>query len=124
MRMKNQLNLDLKNSINKTDRRVIENQLRILENYLSVKCAEINKNLVLKYCEELDSQKGVFSQHGLWKLKAKLCKTSVDPPMAKIDTNGLIVTAPNLLRDLYLRTYCDRLRNRVIKKKNMKIYSK
>ena len=35
--------------------------------------------------------------------------------MAKIDTNGLIVTAPNLLRDLYLHTYCDRLRHRVIK---------
>ena len=37
MRMKTQLKLDLKNTINKTDRMLIENQLRILENYLSVK---------------------------------------------------------------------------------------
>ena len=89
----------------------IRNQIKILENYLSVKCAESNKKLVNNYCDELNSPSGVFSQHGLWKLKSKLCKRR----MAKVDSNGLVITAPNLLKDLYLRTYQDRLSHRVIK---------
>ena len=36
--------------------------------------------------------------------------------MAKIDEEGMIATAPNLLRDLYLRTFKQRLRQRQMKK--------
>ena len=94
---------------------MIGNQLKVIENYLSLKCAENNKDLVTKYVEELNSSKGKFSQHGLWKLKSKLCRKSVDPPMAKLDTSGQFITSPNLLKDLYLRTYQDRLSHRVMK---------
>ena len=68
-----------------------------------------------EYAQELNSEKATFSQHGLWKLKSKLCQKSFDPPMAKMDANGQIITSPNLLKDLYLETYSDRLSHRVMK---------
>ena len=34
--------------------------------------------------------------------------------MGKVDNNGTLVTAPNLLKDLYLKMYTHRLRNREI----------
>jgi hypothetical protein len=70
---------------------------------------------VNEYAQELSSEKATFSQHGLWKLKSKLCQKSGDPPMAKMDENGQIITSPSLLRDLYLQTYSDRLSHRVMK---------
>ena len=39
----------------------------------------------------------------------------MDPPMAKVDASGQIIPSPNLLKDLYLRTYQDRLSHRVMK---------
>ena len=115
MKLKTQLKIDVKNTENGIERNAIENQIRILENYLSLKCSEKNKDLVKGYSEQLNSQNGTFSQHGLWTLKSKLCQKSMDPPMAKVDSNGQLITAPNLLKDLYLRTYCERLSHRVIK---------
>ena len=35
--------------------------------------------------------------------------------MAKVDASGQIIPSPNLLKDLYLRTYQDRLSHRVMK---------
>ena len=100
MEMKTQLKICLKNTDNQSEKDLMENQLKVIDNYLSLKCAENNKDLVTKYVEELNSSKGTFSQHGLWKLKSKLCKKSVDPPMAKLDESGQLITSPNLLKDL------------------------
>ena len=115
MKIKTQLKIDLNNTENNIEKRMITNQLRILENYLSLKCAEKNKNLVKGYSDELESQNGKFSQHGLWILKSKLCQKSMDPPMAKVDSSGQLITSPNLLKDLYLRTYSERLSHRLMK---------
>ena len=38
----------------------------------------------------------------------------MDPPMAKLDAQGNLITAPNALKDLYLQTYVDRLKHRPI----------
>ena len=85
MEMKTHLKLSLKNTADPGEKNIIENQLKVLEHYLSLKCAEKNKNLVDNYVQELNTEKGTFSQHGLWKLKSKLCQKSVDPPMAKVE---------------------------------------
>ena len=42
--------------------------------------------------------------------------------MAKKDENGLLITSPNLLKDLYLRTYKFRLRERTMKPELMDIF--
>ena len=66
MEMKTQLKIVLKNTEDRAKKCLIENQLKIVENYLSMKCAEKNKILVDGYLEELDHSKGGFSQQGLW----------------------------------------------------------
>ena len=42
--------------------------------------------------------------------------------MAKRDSNGNLITAPNLLKKLYLQTYKDRLRNRAMKSELTDVY--
>ena len=122
MEIKTQLTIKLRNTDDDYEISEIKSQIKILDNYLSVKCAEKNKQLVREYSDELVSLKGTFSQHGLWKLKSKLCHKSMDPPIAKVDSNGQFITSPNLLKDLYLRTYCERLRHREMLSKYEDVY--
>ena len=49
------------------------------------------------------------------RVKQKLIPKSRDPPTAKRDESGNIITSPNLLKKLYLDTYVHRLRHRKIK---------
>ena len=100
MELKTQLKIKLRNTDDDYEISEIESQIRIQDNHLSLKCAEKNKQLVSEYSQELVSLKGTFSQHGLWKLKSKLCRKSMDPHMAKIDSTGQFITSPNLLKDL------------------------
>ena len=51
---------------------------------MSLKCAEKNRDLVNKHLEDLDNEKGSFSQQGM----SKLCQKDLDPPMYKLDSNG------------------------------------
>ena len=63
----------------------------------------------------MENPDGNFCQLNLWKLKKKICPGPCDPPMGKKDENGNLITAPRLLKDLYLRTYQSRLENRLMK---------
>ena len=65
---------------------------------------------------------GEFSNLGFWKLKRKLCPPIGDPPMAKKDKIGNIITAPECLKNLYVDTYRNRLKNREMKEDLMNIY--
>ena len=69
-----------------------------------------------KYLKNLEAENGGFSQCGMWNLKAKLCPRPIDPPTAKKDKNGKLVTNPEKLLDLYLETYKERLSHRKMKK--------
>ena len=50
----------------------------------------------------------------MWKLKNQLMPKEMDPSMAKVDNLGNLITAPEALKNLYLKTYVDRLRHREI----------
>ena len=74
-----------------------------------------NAHLVQEYVKSLIIN-GKFSHTSMWRLRKKLHPTKqTDPPMAKHDTKGNLVTTPSLLRTLYLKTYTDRLRHREIR---------
>ena len=83
MEMKVQLKIKLKNTEVKSEIDEIQNQIRIIDNFLSLKCFERNKNFVNEYAQELNSEKATFSQHGLWKLKSKLCQFFLTPQWPK-----------------------------------------
>ena len=51
----------------------------------------------------------------MWKVRRKLCLRQKDPPTAKKDEMGNLITAPTALKNLYLQTYKKRLEHRKIK---------
>ena len=84
-----------------------------LDSIIEKECSDKNSKLVEEYVASL-TEKGRFSQTGMWKLRKKLHPQQVDPPMAKFDKNGNVITATPLLRKPYLDTYVERLRHRDI----------
>ena len=96
--------------------------LEQLENFLIEHSAEKNAKFVKEYVKRVENEEGKMSNIKLWKLKQKLCPRATDPPMGKKDEDGNLVTAPEALKALYLRTYQNRLRNKTMKNELMDVY--
>ena len=64
---------------------------------------------------ELSSNDDQVCRLNMWKLKRKLCPRNIEPPMAKKDANGQLVSNPVKLKQLYADTYKHRLRHRDIR---------
>ena len=107
----------------KLAREIISSQIQKTEDDISRLSSSRNAAIVRDYVKNLDSESENFSQLGLWKLKQELWQTQVDPPTAKRDANGTLITSPNLLKKLYLDTYTDRLRNRDMKTDLLDLFS-
>ena len=73
-----------------------------------------NAKVVTEQVAGFDTLDGKFSQIGMWKVKKKLCPRPKDPPTAKRDDFGNLITAPSALKNLYLPTYKNRLQYRKI----------
>ena len=57
-----------------------------------------------------------FSSEGMWKAKKKVFPKHIKPlPVAKEDENGRLISCPEELKNLYLKTYFHRLRHRPIR---------
>ena len=61
--------------------------------------------------------------HHFLKLKKRLCPSSIDPPVAKINEKGELITEPHALKELYLKTYSKRLSHRDMKPELIDIYN-
>ena len=96
-------------------KQIVENEITKLEDEISEMSASKNAKIVKDFVKNLDTPSGNFSQLGMWKLKNLLCPNQTDPPMAKKDKHGTLLTAPNLVKKLYLETYKERLANRRMK---------
>ena len=74
-------------------------------------CAQKNKDTIEEYIGMTDDGLEGFNQAKTWALKKKLSpKNSEEPPMAKKDVNGTLVTDKKMLEKLYMDTYADRLK--------------
>ena len=77
---------------------IVAAEINRIEDDISKITASRNHQLVQDYVKNLDSSTtGNFSQLGLWKLKRKLCPSPAEPPTAKLDNAGNLITSPNLL---------------------------
>ena len=112
---KNKLSLSLNTIGCKIGRCIIENEITKLEGRICDISANHNAEIVMEYTKNIETSSGNFSQLGLWKLKNVLCPKQSDPPMAKKDKYGTLITSPSLIKNLYLETYEERLMNRKIK---------
>ena len=80
-----------------------------------MKCSGNNAKIVQEHISEMTGGSGQVCRLNMWKLKKKLCPQNIDPPMAKMNDDGDLVSNPDALKQLYVDTYKDRLRHRVIR---------
>ena len=77
---------------------------------ISQLCSDKNKKIVEDFIGDFDTGMEGFNQIKTWALKKKLApKNVIDPPAAKKDVDGNLVTKKNELETLYLETYQARL---------------
>ena len=112
MKLKAELNISLKMSSCKLAKCFLSQQIEDIEKEMSEKMSDRNASKVTDQISELSLGEGKFSQVGMWKLKSKLCPKTLNPPIAKNDQDGNLVTAPSQLKQLYIKTYQHRLRHR------------
>ena len=101
---------------------IVEDKLKETEEAIATELSSINAETVRQHVGSIENLEGTFSQEGFWKLKRKLCPLSSDPPMAKYDSMGNLITSHAALKDLYLTTYQNRLQHREMKTEYMDIY--
>ena len=70
----------------------------------------------------VETEDGKFSHNGVWRIKQKLIPVAKDPPMAKHDERGNIITAPSALKQLYIETYQERLKQREMKDEYLDVF--
>ena len=101
---KSENNDDLKKEIS------FKAELEIVSKQISDVCSDRNKQTVKEYIGDMDPGLDGFRQIQTWGLKKNLCsKNVIDPPAAKRDASGELVTDRNELEKLYLKTYVERL---------------
>ena len=110
-----------KNSSSEAERSSAKNKLEQLEREIFELLSEKNAQIVIEQVACLDAMDGSFNQIGMWKVKKKLCPRPKDPPTAKKDVFGNLITAPSALKDLYLQTYKSRLEHRKINERYKEI---
>ena len=86
-----------------------------LEIEVQEQCAVKNAEAIREHVENLSNLSGTFSSNMMWKLKKKVCRRPAEPPMAKKDSKGNIITSPTALKQLYRDEYVYRLRHREIR---------
>jgi hypothetical protein len=88
----------------------------LLDDEISNLIYERNRKLIVDQVSQMSDVHCNFSRIKMWKLRQKVCpKVQPSCPVAKINQNGDIVSNREELKQLYLNTYRDRLRHRVIK---------
>ena len=78
---------------------------------LSEAFAQNNKDIIKEYMEK--DKDGIYghNQTRTWKWRKKLCpKDTFDPPAAKKDSEGNLITSRKSLETLYLNTYAERMK--------------
>ena len=75
-------------------------------------CSESNRDIVKDYFGNMDeADEEPHNQLKTWRLKKKLVpKNNEEPPTAKLNSHGELVTERSALEKLYLETYTERLK--------------
>ena len=92
-----------------SEKHVIEDKIEIIEEKIAEVCAERNAKEVEDHLKILIGKEGKFNNNNVWKLKRKLFPRPREVPVAKRNTEGILVTNPEMLKSLYKEVYQERL---------------
>ena len=71
--------------------------------------------MIKKHVEDMCSIEGTFSNNKMWELKKKIYTRATELPSAKEDPeNKILVSNPQMLKDLTLKVFIDRLKHHKI----------
>ena len=101
---------------------ILRQKIQDIGDQLSDEIAEKNVQKISDQLSGLTLGEGGFSQTGFWRIKSKICPKNTNPPLAKRDKHGNLITSPNNLKQLYLDTYKHRLRHRSMENKHSDIF--
>ena len=97
-------------------REALEKSLEEVEKQLANTVCKANFEKVVENLSLLGNDQQSFSSEGMWKAKKKVFPKHNKPlPVAKEDENGRLISCPEELKNLYLKTYIHRLRHRPIR---------
>ena len=122
LKLRSKLKAFRKHNVCEIEQQVAESKIKDIEISIANELATANAEKVKEYIGNMETLDGNFSQLGLWKIKQKLCPLISDPPMAKYDNRGNLITTAEALKNLYLETYRNRLKHRKMEEKYMDIY--
>ena len=89
-----------------------ETKIEEIDEIISTKSADRNAHIIREQLDTLIDTEGKFSNVGMWKIKSKLFPQVADPPIAKKDSEGNLITGVEPLKHLFSDTYKQRLRHR------------
>ena len=101
-------------SNSRDDKLSLNTKISIIDDQLQVLISKIYFEKIKEYVHNSETLDGNFCSLKVWKLKQKLIMKPKDPPMAKMDIGGNLVTSEGPLKALYLETYANRLKHKPI----------
>ena len=122
LKLRTELKVFITNNKCKIAEQIAKSRLEKIESELAAESAANNAKFVKDIVQNVETSEGKFSNSGFWKIKQRFVPGSVDPPMAKHDKHGNIVTAPSALKNLYIETYKERLKQREMKLDLLDVY--
>lgn len=90
-----------------------EDDLDKIEDDIAEQSAREHAEMIKEHVKEMCTIEGNFSNNKMWNLRKKIFKKQ-EPPTAKLNENGTLVTNPDMLKNLTLNAFVHRLRHRKI----------
>ena len=92
----------------------LEDDLDDINDDIAKDCSEKYAKEINDHIGQVSDLEGRLSRNDYWHLKQKLMPKAAEAPSAKKDKNGMLVTHPGMLKDIYLEHYQHVLRQREI----------
>ena len=86
---------------------MISEKIELIEDNISERVAETNMKKIKAHFRGLSNFDGTFSNIKMWKIKKQIMPRNYDPPMAKKDKDGNLVTSATKLKKLYQERQID-----------------
>ena len=109
-------------ALNNNEIHQLKSRLKEKEDEIAEIDAEKNFNIVKDHVKHLVNDTDNLNCIKMWQLKKKICAKKADPPVAKKNEKGELVTEPSQLKKLYETTYKRRLEHRIMKPQLEEMY--
>ena len=107
---------EIVDGISTTLKHKIEDDIDIIEKKIASFIASKNAQTIKEHVEDMCAVEGSFSSNKMWKLKKKVYARGPELPTAKKDPeSGMLISNPQMLKELNLRVFKNRLKSQEIR---------